>query len=58
MFFQKILDAEDIASQDIQYDIIIADFPPTANMITLFEIPEYQVKVVLKYSLNFWDHPH
>ncbi|MFX0001928.1 MAG: ArsA family ATPase [Promethearchaeota archaeon] len=55
MFFQKILDAEDIESQDIQYDIIIADFPPTANMITLFEIPEDQVKVVLKYSLNFYN---
>ncbi len=55
MFFQKILDAEDVNSQDIQYDIIIADFPPTANMITLFEIPEDQVKVVLKYSLNFYN---
>ncbi len=55
MFFQKILDAEDITTQDIQYDIIIADFPPTANMITLFEIPEDQVKVVLKYSLNFYN---
>jgi len=55
MFFQKILDAEDINSQDVQYDIIIADFPPTANMITLFEIPEDQVKVVLKYSLNFYN---
>ena len=55
MFFQKILDAEDVNSQDIQFDIIIADFPPTANMITLFEIPEDQVKVVLKYSLNFYN---
>ena len=55
MFFQKILDAEDTKSQDIQFDIIIADFPPTANMITLFEIPEDQVKVVLKYSLNFFN---
>ncbi|MFX1365092.1 MAG: ArsA family ATPase [Promethearchaeota archaeon] len=55
MFFQKILDAEDINTQDIQFDIIIADFPPTANMITLFEIPEDQVKVVLKYSLNFYN---
>jgi len=44
MFFQKILDAEDITSQDIQFDIIIA-----------FEIPEDQVKVVLKYSLNFYN---
>jgi len=55
MFFQKILDAEDLTSQDLQFDIIIADFPPTANMITLFEIPEDQVKVVLKYSLNFFN---
>ncbi len=55
MFFQKILDAEDFNSQKVQFDIIIADFPPTANMITLFEIPEDQVKVVLKYSLNFFN---
>jgi arsenite-transporting ATPase len=55
MFFQKILDAENVDSQDIQFDIIIADFPPTANMITLFEIPEDQVKVFLKYSLNFYN---
>jgi len=55
MFFQKILDAEDVHTQEIQFDIIIADFPPTANMITLFEIPEDQVKVVLKYSLNFYN---
>ena len=55
MFFQKILDAEDKNSQEVQFDIIVADFPPTANMITLFEIPEDQVKVVLKYSLNFFN---
>jgi arsenite-transporting ATPase len=55
MFFQKILDAEDSDSQEVQFDIIIADFPPTANMITLFEIPEDQIKVVLKYSLNFYN---
>lgn len=55
MFFQKILDAEDKNSQEVQFDIIIADFPPTANMITLFEIPEDQVKIVLKYSLNFYN---
>lgn len=53
MFFQEILDAE--GGQSMQFDIIIADFPPTANMITLFEIPEDQVKVVLKYSLNFYN---
>ncbi len=55
MFFQKILDAEDANMESIQFDIIIADFPPTGNMITLFEIPEDQVKVVLKYSLNFFN---
>jgi arsenite-transporting ATPase len=55
MFFQKLLDAEDINSQDIQFDIIVADFPPTGNMVALFEIPEDQVKVMLKYSLNFYN---
>ena len=55
MFFQKILDAEDVTSQGMQFDIIIADFPPTGNMIALFEIPEDQVKVVLKYALNFYN---
>jgi len=55
MFFQKILDAEDDNSQDIQFDIIVADFPPTGNMVALFEIPEDQVKVVLKYSINFYN---
>ena len=44
MFFQKILDAEDI-TQEIQFDIVIADFPPTGNMIALFEIPEDQEKL-------------
>ena len=55
MFFQKILDAENVNNESIQFDIIIADFPPTGNMIALFEIPEDQVKVVLKYSLNFYN---
>jgi len=55
MFFQKILDAEGINTQEIKFDIIIADFPPTGNMVALFEIPEDQVKVVLKYSLNFYN---
>ncbi|MFX1455345.1 MAG: ArsA family ATPase [Promethearchaeota archaeon] len=53
MFFQDILDAEDPDS--IQFDIIVADFPPTGNMVALFEIPEDQVKVVLKYSLSFYN---
>lgn len=54
MFFQKILDAEDV-TQQIQFDFVIADFPPTGNMVALFEIPEDQVKIVLKYSLNFYN---
>jgi len=53
MFFQEILDAEN--QQSTQFDIIVADFPPTGNMVALFEIPEDQVKVVLKYSLNFYN---
>ena len=55
MFFQQILDAEDVNSQNLQFDIIIADFPPTGNMLALFDIPEDQIKVVLKYSLNFYN---
>jgi len=55
MFFQKILDAEGVNDPSSQFDIIVADFPPTANMIALFEIPEDQIKVVLKYSLNFYN---
>ncbi len=60
MFFQKILDADsdlyraDLA-EEIDFDIVIADFPPTGNMITLFEIPEDQIRVLLKYSLNFFN---
>ncbi|MFX0080495.1 MAG: ArsA family ATPase [Candidatus Hodarchaeota archaeon] len=53
MFFQEILDAEGEESR--QFDIIVADFPPTGNMVALFEIPEDQIKVVLKYSLNFYN---
>jgi arsenite-transporting ATPase len=54
IFFQKILDAEDL-TQEIQFDIVVADFPPTGNMIALFEIPEDQVKVTLKYSIEFYN---
>ena len=34
------------------FDIIVADFPPTGNMIALFEIPENHVQQLLKYSLE------
>jgi arsenite-transporting ATPase len=54
MFFQRILDSEGNDGQR-KFDIIVADFPPTANMVTLFEIPEDQAKVALKYSLNFYN---
>ena len=52
IFFQKILDAEEINDQNLQFDIIVCDFPPTANMVALFEIPEDQVKGIMKYSLK------
>lgn len=60
MFFQKILDAEDSIYRDktaeaIEFDIIVADFPPTGNMVALFEIPEDSVKVLLKYALSFYN---
>jgi len=60
MFFQKILDAEDSIYRDrraetVDFDVIVADFPPTGNMLALFDIPEDQIKIVLKYSLNFFN---
>ncbi len=59
MFFQKILDAEDTiyrkGDEEIDFDMIVADFPPTGNMVALFDVPEDTVKVVLKYSLNFYN---
>ncbi len=61
MFFQKILDAEESIFRDkktaseIDFDVIVADFPPTGNMVALFEIPEDSVKVLLKYSLKFYN---
>jgi arsenite-transporting ATPase len=59
MFFQKILDAEDSiyreGDEQTDFDIIVADFPPTGNMVALFDVPEDTVKVVLKYSLNFYN---
>ncbi|MFX1274556.1 MAG: ArsA family ATPase [Promethearchaeota archaeon] len=60
MFFQKILDADNSIYRDqnveaIDFDIVVADFPPTGNMIALFDIPEDQVRVLLKYTLNFFN---
>ncbi|MHA1732421.1 MAG: ArsA family ATPase [Promethearchaeota archaeon] len=49
IIFQHILDAE-----DRQFDYIVADFPPTGNMLALFEIPENQVQLILKYSLEMF----
>ncbi|MHA1727216.1 MAG: TRC40/GET3/ArsA family transport-energizing ATPase [Promethearchaeota archaeon] len=66
MFFQRLLDAEknikDIGEKDedaittIAFDYVIADFPPTGNMIALFEVPQNLVQVLLKYSLNTMSH--
>lgn len=47
LIFQKILDAE-----DQNFDLIVADFPPTGNMLALFEIPQSTIQVLLKYSLQ------
>ena len=54
IFFQQILDAEDNDMNNPQFEIIICDFPPTANMVALFEIPEDSIKGVMKYSLNIF----
>ncbi|MHA1341157.1 MAG: ArsA family ATPase [Promethearchaeota archaeon] len=61
MFFQRILDAEDVIEgvgeevdelSRMKFDYVICDFPPTGNMIALFEIPKNQVQVVMKYTLE------
>jgi anion-transporting ArsA/GET3 family ATPase len=59
IFFQSILDADNfLAGVDSErvrvpsFDIIVADFPPTGNMIALFEIPQNHVQALLKYSLE------
>ncbi|GAB4311134.1 MAG: TRC40/GET3/ArsA family transport-energizing ATPase [Promethearchaeota archaeon] len=49
LIFQHLLDAE-----DEQFDYVVADFPPTGNMLALFEIPQNQVQVILKYSLEMF----
>ncbi|OLS13067.1 MAG: arsenical pump-driving ATPase, partial [Promethearchaeota archaeon CR_4] len=49
MFFQWLLNAE-----EYDFNYIVADFPPTGNMVALFEIPQNQVQVILKYSLQMF----
>lgn len=67
IFFQKILDADEIIEgvgeeQDefskIKFDIVVADFPPTGNMIALFEIPKNQIQILLKYTLETMAQVH
>jgi anion-transporting ArsA/GET3 family ATPase len=40
--------------QKMKFDYIIADFPPTGNMISLFEVPKNTVQVVLKSTLRMF----
>ena len=69
LFFQRIIDADDIIEdmkeadsaianfdslQKMKFDYIIADFPPTGNMISLFEVPKNTVQVVLKSTLQLF----
>ena len=49
LFFQWLLNAE-----EFDFNYIVADFPPTGNMIALFEIPQNQVQVLLKYTLQIF----
>ncbi len=69
LFFQRIIDADDIIDdmkeadsaianfdllQKMKFDYIIADFPPTGNIISLFEVPQNTVQVVLKSTLQMF----
>ncbi len=49
LFFQWLLNAE-----EYDFNYIVADFPPTGNMVALFEIPQNQVQVILKYTLQMF----
>ena len=61
MFFQRLLDADEILEDvgeevdllsKMKFDYVIADFPPTGNMIALFDVPQNTIQVLLKYSLE------
>ncbi|MCP4760223.1 MAG: TRC40/GET3/ArsA family transport-energizing ATPase [archaeon] len=62
MFFQRLLDADEVIESvgegfeddlsKMKFDYVIADFPPTGNMIALFEVPQNTIQVLLKYSLQ------
>ena len=61
MFFQRILDADSTIDElgekedsfnQIKFDYVVCDFPPTGNMVALFEIPQDQVQVVMKSMLQ------
>jgi arsenite-transporting ATPase len=69
LFFQRIIDADDIIEemmeadsaienfdllQEMKFDYVVADFPPTGNMISLFEVPKNTVQVVLKSTLTMF----
>jgi anion-transporting ArsA/GET3 family ATPase len=49
LFFQWLLDAE-----EFDFNYVIVDMPPTGNMVALFEIPQNQVQVLLKYTLEIF----
>ncbi|MBN2156090.1 MAG: ArsA family ATPase [Candidatus Lokiarchaeota archaeon] len=69
LFFQRIIDADDIIEdmkdadsaiqnfdllQKMKFDYIVADFPPTGNMISLFEVPKNTIQIVLKSTLTLF----
>jgi len=69
LFFQRIIDADEINEemkdadsaiqnfdllQQMKFDYIVADFPPTGNMIQLLEVPKNTVQIVLKSTLTMF----
>jgi len=61
MFFQRILDAEKVIEgvgeefdelSKIKFDYVVCDFPPTGNMLALFEVPKNQIQIIMKYMLE------
>ncbi len=61
MFFQSLVDAEstqssplisDSTTSNLLFDIVICDFPPTANMISLFEVPTDLNQRIMKFTFK------
>ncbi|HMB65246.1 MAG TPA: ArsA-related P-loop ATPase [Patescibacteria group bacterium] len=52
LFFNQLLEGEIEGRPETGFDYIVADFPPTANMIALFEAPMEQDHQFVRFALD------